>query len=175
LPFTGAAHPHPSAVHVNPAAINLAGRGLHQYLGARRSTSCRSIAGSSIPIPPEITGRPARDHAHPVGDVRLYYEVPTSLALASFAPMPNASRGSAFRYHSRGGHYQWTLLALAGSWRITSRFIIGASLGQATSLAAAQVLPAPGARRRQRQGRQRLRRSAVRLENPAAEQRYRIR
>jgi hypothetical protein len=135
MPFTGAAHPHPSAININPSALNLGQRGWHLliegHLQADQLTWDRTLIDPDTGA--EIDGPTAKDTTlTPAGMLAAYgiYQ-DVAFALATYTPLAERFPDDpAFRYHTRGGHhYQWTLLAFTASWRPLARFALGATLG----------------------------------------------
>ena len=134
-PFTGPAHPHASAVYLNPAAMALAGAGQHVYLGgALKLNSIRierrvlAANSSTLTDGPTIRGTTLAPHAMlaaytSVGDRGFF-----GVALHTpFWEQFLANEDDA-RYHVLSGHMWQSLFSIAGAYRASSRVLFGLGL-----------------------------------------------
>ena len=133
--FTGPSHPHATSIYLNPAALALARRGQHLFIGGAFRLSQISVdkqifddQGDQFAAGPTIKD----SLVAPGGLVGFYTSVADRgyFGVALHAPFWEEFPGedSALRYHSNGGRQWQTLFSMAGAFRANSRFLFGLGL-----------------------------------------------
>lgn len=131
--FTGPTNPHPTSVHVNPAAMGRASEGAHLYLGGTLRLDqyrinrqiLRSVDGELEP------GATVTETPVTPGGMLAYYQGFEDATVGVAFAIPFAERFIAnqeeLRYHTRGGSYYQFSTSLFGSYQV-DRFIFGVSV-----------------------------------------------
>ncbi len=131
--FTGPTNPHPTSIHVNPAALGNSSKGTHLYLGGTLRLDQYSINrriqrsfNGALEPGPSVNATPKTP-----GGMLAYYQGFKDATLGLAFAIPFAERfirgEEDLRYHTRGGHYYQFSTSLFGSYRI-DRLVFGASL-----------------------------------------------
>ncbi len=132
--FTGPAHPHPSAVFINPAALDIARPGSHFFLGGFIGLDSINIDRSTITDPnagvqpgPKVSSF----LAHP-GGMFAFHQKLEQLSIGLSVALPMVERfpkSDDLRYHARSGRFvQIAPASLAVALRPFDRVHIGVGL-----------------------------------------------
>jgi hypothetical protein len=138
--FTGATSGHPTSLELNPAALSLTTPGWHIYLsgslavdqiGIDREMILTTDASAAPTDGPSVSG----NRGSWGGTAAVFAGFP-NLAVSSLGIMIATDPDEVFlenedalRYHTLGGAYRELKLLLGGSFRITSDFHVGATVG----------------------------------------------
>jgi long-subunit fatty acid transport protein len=133
--FTGPAHPHATAIYINPAALGLGSQGWYLYLGGSMRLDQYDIQRQRITDPSSglEPAPPVSDTTFtPAGALGFYTVGSTATAgLATSLPLSHDFIGDQtdLGYHTLGGHYrQVAWLSLAASFRANQRLSAGMSV-----------------------------------------------
>lgn len=137
--FTGPAHPHPSAVFVNPAALDLATAGSHFYLSGYVGLD-RTVIQRGVITDPDVgvVAGPTvkRWLANPSG-LFAFHQKLEQLSIGVTIAVPMVERfinSDELRYHASAGHYmQIAPVSLAVALRPASRLHVGVGLSLVVS------------------------------------------
>ena len=106
--FTGPAHPHPSAVFINPAALNIARPGSHFFLGGHLGLDSITIDRLAIKDP-DAGAQPdkkVKSFLPSPGGLFAFHQKLEQVSLGVAMGLPLAQRfaeSEALRYHARSG------------------------------------------------------------------------
>jgi hypothetical protein len=133
--FTGPAHPHATAIYVNPAALGLSTQGWHLYLGGSArldqfDIERRRITDPSAGLEP---APPVGDTTFTPGGTLAFYTVGSTATVGFATGLPLAhdfiEGQDDLGYHTLGGDYrQLAWLSLAASFRANQRLYAGMSV-----------------------------------------------
>ena len=133
--FTGPAHPHASSIYLSPAALALADRGQHFYVGTSIRLSSLRIQRRNIdPTTGDLSeGATAKTTtASPRGLLGFYTSLQDRyhLGVALHTPVWErfASKQEPLRYHVLGGQTRQVLGSLGAGIVVTSRIVVGVGL-----------------------------------------------
>ncbi|MCP4447549.1 MAG: hypothetical protein GY811_19745 [Myxococcales bacterium] len=130
--FTGPTSGHASSFFVNPAALGLAGRGTHYHFGASAQLNSLYIDRDVVGVDGSIaSGDPASSHTPTPGGLIAWHssseqnEAHFGLALYTPSVQRFPANEPLLGYHSEGGQLAQGMLTLAGSYRISGRYLVG--------------------------------------------------
>lgn len=131
--FTGPTHPHPTSIYLNPAALGLAGGGVHFYFGSSLRLDQARIARRVID-PSGTVSEGASVNNTPIvpGGFVAYHQTfdQVSVGIGVYTPQTEEliTDEPDLRYHTLDGdHYQYSA-TLSVSWRPVRQVILGAGL-----------------------------------------------
>ncbi len=133
--FTGPTHAHASSIYLSPAALWLAGRGQHFFLGGTLLVDHLGIDRLAVDEQSGAlsdAGSVSATTLSPGALIGVYTSVGDRFHFGASLNTPYHARfiseEPALRYHTRGGQLLQVIASLAGSYAVTNRFVMGLGL-----------------------------------------------